>query len=190
MTVDSITFAARGMELTEAITTYMKEKFNKVTNLQLATSISVEVVDSVRRKGEDSDFSVRVLAAFPKTVIRIKKEGRDLYALVDELVDAFQKKVTQYNETVRSWEGAEGLPKYEMYDDSANDESIDTQYTTYTPKIRVKKLENIAGMTASEAIQYLEFSDRDFYLYRDVDNKKLCVIYKDNAEYVLLVATE
>jgi putative sigma-54 modulation protein len=189
MVSEKVIFAARGIELTEPIKDYILDKIEKMNNISNVINLSCEVTHNPGNRGTEKDFSVRILAKFPKTTIRVKKSGNDVYAITDALAESFQKMINQYSQNLRKWEGAEAWPKYEVFDEEV-EAATSNQYTMYAPKIRKKTIDVGQPMTFEEAIQHMEFLGRDFYLFKDRDNKKVCVIYRDNTDFVVLVPTE
>ena len=92
------------MEITGAIRDYIHEKITKHDKLlDKATSIRVECTQHVAARGVSKDFRVELLVGVPKKVIRVEKDGSDIYALVDEAVDVLVREAKEYKERLRNW---------------------------------------------------------------------------------------
>ncbi|WKZ30193.1 MAG: HPF/RaiA family ribosome-associated protein [Candidatus Dojkabacteria bacterium] len=189
--MNQVQFSARGMSITEGMKAHITEKLEKITYIDDALSVSCEVGKTVSHRGSDSDFYIKVLVSYPKAVIRVKKEGNDIYPIMDMIAEALQKKVNQYHDGKRKWEGQENWPKYDLVDEIVDDESIEaSKYATYTPAVRKKVISELAPITVSQAIEHLELLGKMFYLFKDIETGKLSVIYKDDAGYTLLIPAE
>lgn len=189
--MNQIQFSARGMSITEGMKSYIIEKLEKITYIDDAITISCEVGKTVSHRGTDTDFYVKVLLHYPKAFIRVKKEGSDVYPIMDMIIEALQKKVNQYQDSKRKWDGQENWPQFDVVDESINDETLEARkYATYEPAVRRKIITDLSPMTVSQAIEHLELLGKTLYLFKDIETSKLSVIYKDDAGYTLLVPAE
>jgi hypothetical protein len=78
----------------------------------------------------------------PKAVVRIKKEGAEVYPLMDEMLPSLHNKMVHYKDNFRKWEGAEAWPEAALTEDltaqQQADDSASAMYAGYSPKVRRK----------------------------------------------------
>lgn len=187
-----ITFTGRGVEVTDSIRQFVEDKLSKLPHIELVTQINVEVGKTVFHKGSESDFYVRILITLPKAVVRIKKEGAEVYPLMDEMIPSLHKKMVHYKDNFRKWEGAEAWPETVMTEDFASkqaaDDSTSAMYAGYTPKVRRKVVTEMSPMSVTEAIERMELLDKEFFVYKDVQTGNVAVVAKKGEEYEVVVA--
>jgi len=186
------TFTGRGVEVTDSIKQFVEDKLLKVPHIELVTQINVEVGKTVFHKGTDKDFYVRILITLPKAVVRIKKEGADVYALMDEMTPALHKKMVHYKENFRKWEGAEAWPETALVEDvaaqEAQDDSASALYAGYEPKVRRKIVSEMSPMSVTEAIERMELLDKEYFIFKDVQSGNIAVVAKKGEGYEVVVA--
>ena len=179
---ENIRFNARGMELSNALADYFIEKFSKIEHQDLINWVDVEFAQTKSHRGADDDFYVRVLIKLPKAYIRVKKSGKEIYAIVDEVNDILFKKIQQYFENLSQTASKNDI----VVVPDAGEES--QKYIDYKVKVRRKNLVEMAPISVQEAVQHLELLELPAYLFRNVDNgNQIQMIYKENGEYVLVV---
>jgi len=180
-----IILTGRGVSITEAIRNNVADKLSKLNYIDKATKISVEISESVSHRGADQDFSVRVLCFFPKAAIRLKKDGRDIYVLIDEMLEPLQKMINRYMDNLQQ-RPDEVVSTIEVVEDSEYDASP-AFVTPYTPKVRRKVIEDMTPISVAEAIDKMELLGRTCYLFKNLADGKLNVMSKEGEEYILLV---
>lgn len=183
-----ITFTGRGLEVTESMKQFITEKLMKVPHLDMALQVNCEVGQTVSHKGSEKDFYLRVLITLPKAVVRMRKEGAEVYSLVDEMFPSLQKKLVQYKENFRKWEGAEQWPESTVVEEYiVPDDSSSAVYAGYLPQVRKKILTEMPPMSVTEAIERMELMDRDFFVFREVQSSKIAVVARMAGGYELIM---
>lgn len=186
-----ITYNGRGVEVTDAIKQYIEEKLLKIPHVEQVTQVNVEIGKTVFHKGSEKDFYVRLLLTLPKAVVRIKKEGADVYVLLDDILPSLSKKLVQYKENFRKWEGSETWPETTVTEDMqavGPDDSTSAIYASYTPKVRRKVLTEMVPMSVTEAIERMELLDKEYFIFKDVQTNHIAVVARKNGEYEMVVA--
>lgn len=181
-----VTFTGRGLEVTDAMKQFITEKLEKLPNTEAVLHTNCEVGQEVAHKGVEKDFYIRILVTLPKAVIRIKKEGPEVYALLDEMLPRIQKKMVQYKDNRHKWEGREIWPEATF---NENDDSASAVYAGYEPKVRRKVVTEMPPMSIREAIERMELLDKSVYLFKDVQTGKVAVITRDAGNYEVLIAS-
>ena len=183
-----ISFTGRGVEVTDSMKNFITEKLEKVPHIELATQANVEVGQTMAHKGTENDFYVRILLNLPRAILRMKKEGSEVYDLVDQMLPSLHQKMVQYKENFRKWEGAETWPETQVTEDIKEEESNSAMYAGYTPNVRRKVLTEMAPMSVTEAIERLELLDKQFFVFKDVQSGNIAVVSKKGANYEMIVA--
>ncbi|MCC7304346.1 HPF/RaiA family ribosome-associated protein [bacterium] len=185
-----IIFTGRGVEVTEALKNYIEDRLLKVPHIEMVTHVDVEIGKTVFHKGSDKDFYIRLLLTLPKAVVRIKKEGADVYVLMDEMVPSLHHKMLHYKDNFRKWEGSESWPETAIVEDVAQykDDSASAIYAGYTPTVRRKIISEMAPMSVTEAIERMELLDREFFVFKDIQSNNIAVVAKKGNGYEVVVA--
>ncbi|WKZ23890.1 MAG: ribosome-associated translation inhibitor RaiA [Candidatus Dojkabacteria bacterium] len=186
-----ILFTGRNVEVTDSMKSYIEDKINKLPHVELATQISVEVGKTVFHKGADKDFYVRILMNLPKAVVRMKKDGGDVYVLVDDMMPSLHAKLVKYKDNFRKWDGAESWPEAAIVEDLAvtdHDESASAIYAGYVPPVRRKVIKEMPPMSVTEAIERMELLDKSLFIFKDVQSGNVAVVVKKDDEYEMVIA--
>lgn len=186
-----ITFTGRGVEVTDSMQQYIQDKLSKLPHIELVTQINVEVGKTVFHKGSEKDFYVRLLLTLPRAVVRMKKEGAEVYSLVDDMTPSLHSKMVHYKENFRKWEGAESWPETAVVEDfkqTDEDPQSSAMYASYTPNVRRKVITEMAPMSVTEAIERMELLDKEFFIFKDVQSGKIAVVVKKGTDYEMVIA--
>jgi len=185
----SINYSGRNVDVTDSIQEYTTAKLASLPHIDLATSVSVEVGQHVAHKGVSKDFYVRVLIVLPRAVVRVKKEGDDVYKIVDTMLSSLRAKLTKYKDHFRKWEGEESWPEIKIEENARykHDPEVSAMYAGYEPPVRRKKLVIDHPMSVSEAVERMELLDKKYFIFRDISTSKLAVLARAEEDYELVV---
>jgi ribosomal subunit interface protein len=93
MTPKNIQITFVGMEPTEALKKYTRDKISKYKKLwEEATTIEVFLKENVNAKGVKNDFKVDINVYLPKNKVRVEEKGEDMYANIDKATDTLARK--------------------------------------------------------------------------------------------------
>lgn len=182
-----------GMDATEALKKYLLEKILKKKNLfDDATSIEVFLKESVHSKGIEHDFKVDINVKLPNSVIRVEEKGSDMYANIDKGTDILFRRLKKYHDKKEYWEGKASWKILEAKEairalEEESEAEIDN-YSSYIPKITKRKiLTEMFPIEEGEAIERMELSGYNQYLFKNKNNNKICMVYRrKNGEYGLV----
>lgn len=173
-----------GMDPTEALKKYILEKLMKKEILFTdATSIEVFFKEFVHSKGVKHDFRVDINVKLPNTVVRVEESGSDMYANIDKGTDTLFRRLKRYNDKKEYWEGKASwkiLEAQEAIRALEEESGVEVDdYSDYIPKIATRKIvEDMSPIEEGEAIERMELSGYDQYLFRNKSNNKICMLYK------------
>ncbi|MBN1618000.1 ribosome-associated translation inhibitor RaiA [Candidatus Dojkabacteria bacterium] len=193
MSLPEIQISGNGMDITDAIRTYIEDKITKYERIyNICTSIRVECTEHVAARGVDKDFKIDITMHLPKAIARVEKSGSDVYALVDETTDILARKVKRYKDKFRQWEGKSPW-KVDSSETDATDIVDDTMdYVNYSPKITQRfVMDDSTPMYEAEAIEHMELLGKECFLFKHKEKGIFCMVYKiSDGEYGIVEPRE
>jgi putative sigma-54 modulation protein len=179
MTPKDIQITFVGMEPTEALKKYVREKIGKYKELwKDATSIKVFLKENINAKGVKSDFKININVNLPKNKIRVEEKGEDMYANIDKASDILARQLKKTEEKKKFWDIKRPLKILGIGKDKEGGE-VDEQHYTYIPKIETRKeLKKLERYQEQEAIERMEMSGFNQMIFRHRDTGNICMAYK------------
>lgn len=169
----NMSIVGRHIELTDAIKAHVESVVETLKKYNLDI-ISVRAIVSSEEKKGKKGFSIEftINLAHKNTVV-IKHREKDLYAAIDLAIDRAHKVLRRHHDRITEHkvttleelaeQKAEQAELAEAY--GSDDEIVPTELELYKP------------MEVEEAMQRLKDSDKQFFVFNDMDDK-LRVIYK------------
>ena len=154
------------IEVTDSIKDYLEEKLSKIEKYFDDEGAEVKAVIST--KGKDQKIEVTIWSG--KYNIRVEEKNDDLYAAIDLIVDKIERQIRKFKTKVIS-KRVKDIPEAEMF----FEEDLDTQNDLKV--VRRKEL-FLKPIDEVEAITQMELLGHSFFVFKDVDSNKTCVIYK------------
>lgn len=182
----------QGLDVSSKLTEYFEEKLLKHEQLFVtATSISVRFHKNAKRKGVSKDYKIDINVIFPKALIRVEEDGENLNALVDISVDVLLRRVKRYHDRQTHWDGITPWSDLEALNELDEVEPID-DYINYVPKISVRRnMRFTSPMSEAEAIERMELLGDLQILFKNLNTKNICMIYKNaSGQYILVEPKE
>jgi putative sigma-54 modulation protein len=178
MTPKDIQITFVGMDPTEALKKYVKEKIGKHKHLwKNATSIKVFLKENINAKGVKSDFKVNININLPKNKIRIEEKEEDMYANIDKASDTLARQLKKTEEKKKFWDIKRPLKILGI--GKSKEEEVEEQHYTYIPKIKTRKeLKKLERYQEQEAIERMEMSGFNQMIFRHRDTGNICMAYK------------
>ena len=173
----------------EGIKDAAEEKIKKIERL-VGDDASVAVLVSAK-KGKINAKRAEVTVKFNGNVVRAEVTDDDLYKAMNDAVDIAAERVKKMKEKGRKRAGSKTIREADAT------EVADTCTSTYDAAQMVKMIDRekmIAAevMSREEACVEMEYTDHDFYVFRDSDrDDTLSILYKRKEKgYGLLVVDE
>lgn len=175
-----LTITGKNVQITDGIKAALKKKFSKINTYFDRDDVSARVVVSAR----SLDKKLEITIFTPQMIFRAEAVDTDLYSAMDiasaKLEGQMRKLKTRLSKKQKRPSIAESiyLERIESEKNAkANDEVIRTKSIYLEP------------MNIDEAIARMDAIDHDFFLYLDVDENKICVVYRRlNGGYGILEA--
>lgn len=184
MIEEKIKISFIGMDPTQAIKKYVLDKIGKKENLlQEATSIEVFLKENKHSRGVEGDFRIDINVSLPNSPVRVEQSGPDMYANIDLATDILGRRLTRYIDRKENWEGqkpwkiVEAEAELEVLEKDI-DENLD-DYSDYIPKVVTrKKIKDTIPLEEGEAIERMELSGYDQYLFKNKSTGKIAMLYR------------
>lgn len=158
-------YTVRGekLEVTEAIKSYAIEKISKMEKyFDNPEEVSVKISFSVRGREQ----KVEVTLNSKGYDLRAEVSHSDMYAAIDLVLDKLETQMRKYKSKLMSRERV--MIVYE--DEVVEDEDIN--------EVVKRKKVYLKPMNEEEAIVQMELLGHDFYIFKDIENEKVNVLYK------------
>jgi len=175
-----------GMESSDPLKDYIVEKIKKKEPLlKDATSIEIFFKNMKHSRGVDEDFRVDINVNLPNSPVRVEQEGPDMYANIDLAMDVLDRRLKRYSDRKEHWEGIkpwkvlEAEAALEALTEEVEDGPDD--YSDYvTGIVKRKVVKDMEPILEAEAIERMELSGYDQYLFKNKSTGKISMIYRRN----------
>ncbi len=154
------------MIITDAIKDYAETKLGKLEKYFKDDDITANVLAKVRGKSQ----IVEVTIPTSKFILRSEEENEDLYAAIDLVSDKLERQIRK-NKTRLNRNIKDSVKEFNFDFDIKDEEES---------KEKIVKRKNIEmkPMDEEEAILEMELLGHSFFVYKDMDTDKICVLYK------------
>lgn len=166
--------------VTDAIKEYITEKLDKLNKyFDKPEDITANIL--VKVKGFEQTIEVTIPT--PNFTIRNEESAEDLYAAIDLVSDKIERQIrknkTRINKIEKDAAKKLNLSFIENIDEDEEDTII----------VRRKTL-STKPMDEEEAMLQMEMLGHDFFVYKDRDTKRICIIYKRKDNNYGIIETE
>ena len=175
-----------GMDSSDSLKEYILEKIKKKEAfLEDATAIEVFFKNNKHSRGVDEDFRIDINVNLPNSPVRVEQEGPDMYANIDLAMDTLDRRLKRYSDRKEHWEG---IKPWKVLEAEAALEALTEEvekgvddYTDYVSGIVKRKVvKDMNPILEAEAIERMELSGYDQYLFKNKSTGKISMIYRRN----------
>ena len=154
-----------------AVTKSIKEYVNeKLCRLDKYFENPKEIECKVLIKVKNQDQSIEVTVPTSKFTLRAEERHQDLYAATDLVIDKLENQIRKNKD--RLDKKYRGIPKFELnFDFEALEDEDDS-------KIVKRKDVDMKPMDEEEAILQIELLNHDFFVFKNIDEDCVSVLYK------------
>lgn len=183
----------KNITLTEGIKDAVKEKVKKIEKLVSEEALTEVILSAKhgRAKAQRAEITVKA----KKSVVRAEVTDDDLYRAIAAAVDVVTERLKKIKEKSRKRAGSESIRAAEKEATIREEmeiglDAIDDFETA--GGINREKIVSAESMTRDEACIEMEYTDHDFYVFKDAEaGDMLCVMYRRKAGgYGVLTVTE
>lgn len=162
-------------ENTEAIKEYIESKLSKLDKY-FETSDDIEATVLTKVNGREKVIEVTIPTKH--FTLRNEEANEDLYAAIDKIADKLERQIRKNKEKINKKISKTFISDFapELADEYEEEESI----------VKRKEIE-LKPIDEEEAIIQMEMLGHSFFIYKDVNTKKVCVLYKrKNGNYGII----
>lgn len=169
----NLSIVGKQLELTDAIKSHIESAKDSLSKYNLDI-ISTRVVLSADEKNGKKGFSVEfAINLAHKNTIVIKQKDKDLYAAVDLAIERAKKVLRRHHDKITSHKTKEELVE------------ADAPYFEEADEIVPARLESYKPMEIEEALNELKESDKQFFVFIDMDDKMRIIYKRSDGKYGL-----
>lgn len=179
----------KNITLTEGIKSAVKDKIKKIEKL-VGDDAAVDVMLSAKHgkaKGQRAEITIKTKSS----VVRAEVTDEDLYRAINSAVDVVTGRLKKIKEKSRKRAGSDSIRAMEREREREDDAVIKEEFEVGADEIDEfevnggisrEKIVSAESMTRDEACVEMEFTDHDFYVFKDSERDDiLCVIYRREA---------
>lgn len=173
----------KNITLTEGIKDAVKEKVKKIEKLVSEEALTEVMLSAKhgRAKAQRAEITVKA----KKSVVRAEVTDDDLYRAIAAAVDVVTERLKKIKEKSRKRAGSESIRAAEK--EAAVREEMEVELDAVDDfetagGINREKIVSAESMTRDEACIEMEYTDHDFYVFKDAEaGDMLCVMYRRKA---------
>ena len=164
--------------VTDSIKAYIEEKINKLDKYFDNDDIEAKIVIKVANNRE----IIEVTIPTNKYTLRAEERNEDLYAAIDLVIDKLERQIRKNKTKLNDRYKKESFMdfNFDFIEEFENDKEEDEL-------IVKRKTIDIKPMDEEEAILQMELLNHDFFMFKNVDEECISVIYKrKDGEYGII----
>jgi len=164
------------IEVTDSIKAYVDEKLSKLDKY-FKEDVEAKVLIRVRNNLQ----FIEVTIPTNKFTIRAEAGNGDLYAAIDKAEEVLERQIRKNNTRIRDKYKKETVSEFNF------ELSFDEEVEEEPNKIIKRKSIEIKPMDEEEAILQMELLNHDFFMFKNIDEECISVIYKrKDGEYGII----
>jgi len=168
--------ASKNIDMTPALRQYVERKIGKFTRHLPSILESKVEITAEGTKSPQQRFLVRVTVNPKGTVLHGEERADDVFAAIDRVADVMTRQLEHF--------------KGKLYEKGRGTSFIrgktEAPVTEATPEVEIER-PVLKPTPAADAIDQLEFSGQDFFLYLNPETKDVNLVYKrKNGNYAVI----
>ena len=167
--------------VTDAINEYVETKLSKLNKYFKEEDILANILLRVRGNSQ----IIEVTIPTDKFILRGEEEDKDLYAAIDLVTDKLERQIRKNKTRLKKQNSIDN--KYKEF----NFEYVipEEEETTEDEQIVKRKNIEMKPMDEEEAILQMNLLGHEFFVYKDINTNKVCVLYKRKDGHYGLIET-
>lgn len=171
-----VTITFRGMESTESLKSYVKERIEHIEKY-FDRSVEVHAVLSLERYLHHSDITIQA----GSYLLRGKVKSEDMYKSIDEAVDKIEKQLKRYKDKMKTTkrgprEDETALKgRHQVFQAPEPDEA---EAWSEGPKVIRSNDFFVKAMTVEEAIMQMDLLNNDFLMFTNSKSGDINLVYR------------
>ncbi len=149
-----------------ALKGYLKDEIEQSLS-KLEKFFSDDTSVSVTITGQKTDKKVDITVGVKNNVLRSEVADKDVRIAIDKAIEKIEKQLIKHKDKLKK-----------RNNDSIRYDNIKADNSEDTYNIVRNKAFVLTPMTPSEACFQLELLEHEFYVFQNIENNKICVVYK------------
>jgi putative sigma-54 modulation protein len=173
---------AQNVELTPRLRSYVEKKIAKLDRtLPNLTSIRVDLANENTRSAVERQVAQVTIRDDKGTILRAEERSSDMFAAVDAVMDKLNRQIERYR-------GKRNDRSRGARVEAAPEAAVAVEeYIEEDQKIVRHKRFALHPMSADEAVEQMELLGHDFYVFFNVNQNQINVLYRRrNGQYGLI----
>ena len=166
--------------VTDSIKEYITEKLDKLNKY---FDKPEEITANILVKVKGFEQTIEVTIPTPNFTIRNEESAEDLYAAIDLVSDKIERQIRKNKTRINKIEKDAAKKLNLSFIENVEEDEEDTII------VRRKTL-STKPMDEEEAMLQMEMLGHDFFVYKDRDTKRICIIYKRKDNNYGIIETE
>ena len=157
------------LEITDAINNYVESKLDRLNKYFKEDDILANVLLRVRGNSQ----IIEVTIPTDKFILRSEEEDKDLYAAIDLVTDKLERQIRK-NKTRLNKQSTDNKDRDFNFD---YETTLEEDEEVEEIIVKRKNIE-MKPMDEEEAILQMNLLGHEFFVYKDINTNKICVLYK------------
>ena len=177
----------KNVEFTDWLKQYVEKKIGRLDRyLPGIQETRVELVTQNSRRAGDRQVAQLTLRT-NGSILRAEEKSDDMFASIDAVVDKMNRQIKRFKDKRQRGRGRD-IDRAEQMETAAIEmEAVAAEEETVSGKIVRTKRFPIGPMSDEEAIEQMELLGHDFYVFYNVDDNRVNVVYRRaDGDYGLL----
>ena len=155
----------KNLEITSAMENILDRKLTKLDKLFDGNAVAYTVMSMEKGRSK-----IEITIPVKNSTIRSEQTGNDIYALIDDAVDAIERQMRKYRGKLIDFYQSGQNPN------KAYEESVEAEEAP----IRIVRTKHFAlkPMDPEEACLQMDLLGHSFYVFRDAETDQVSVVYK------------
>ena len=156
------------LEVTDAINNYVESKLDRLNKYFKEDDILANVLLRVRGNSQ----IIEVTIPTDKFILRSEEEDKDLYAAIDLVTDKLERQIRK-NKTRLNKQNLDNKTREFNFDyEITKDEEEENDIIVKRKNIEMKPMDE------EEAVLQMNLLGHEFFVYKDMNTNKVCVLYE------------
>ncbi len=171
----NLTIKSKSFKISEPLQSYIEKKVPKLErHLPQIGETRVELRIEATRSAADSKVLQMTSRLQNGKLLRVEERGADFYTIFDRVLDKMQRQIDRYKG--KYWDRKARIGKLQSLA-IEQETALEDEEAEETPIVRVKSFSMIP-MDAQEAIEQMELLGHDFFVFYNINNGSVNVLYR------------
>jgi len=172
-----LSISGHNMEVTSRLENYVAKKAERLDRyLPNLAEVRVDLSNQNARSAVERQIAQITIRDDRGTILRAEERSSDMFAAIDTVIDKLYRQIERYQgKRRRKWRGGGAAPdQFAVEEVSPIEEESDEEEQSI---VRYKRFA-LHPMSTDEAIEQMELLDHDFFVFFNVEEEAINVLYR------------